>query len=152
MLILTDGFRTENQDTFTIGGTHIAMSLSRRFLLASTFVSMLGVGLFLTASSAAAHAILLESTPATKSIVSGPGMVVRLRFNVRIDASRSRLTLIRKDGSTQKLDIDKKQPSPDTLTAPADRMQPDEYRIRWQVLAPDGHISNGEIPFSVRPT
>ena len=128
------------------------MNLIRRFLFASAFLSILGLGLFLTPSSVAGHAILLESMSATKSIISGPGMIIRLRFNVRIDASRSRLTLIRKDGSTQKLDIDKKQPSPDTLTAPADRMQPDEYRIRWQVLAPDGHISSGEIPFSVRPT
>jgi len=127
------------------------MNLMGRFILASTFLPILGLGLSLTASSVAGHAILLESTPATKSIVSGPGMIIRLRFNVRIDASRSRLTLIRKDGSIQKLEIDKKQLSPDTLTASADRMQPDEYRIRWQVLAPDGHISSGEIPFSVRP-
>ena len=126
------------------------MNLMKRSLLAIILVSALGISL--TATSVAAHAILLESTPATKSIVSMPGLVIRLRFNVRIDAGRSQLMLIRKDGSSQKLDIDKNQPSPDTLTAPADRMQPGEYRIRWQVLAPDGHITNGEIPFSVRPS
>ena len=125
------------------------MNPMKRFLLAIILVSPFGV--FLTATSAAAHAILLESTPATKSTVSMSGLVVRLRFNVRIDAGRSRLMLVRNDGSTQKLEIDQKQPSPDTLTAPADRIQPGEYRLRWQVLAPDGHISNGEIPFSVEP-
>jgi hypothetical protein len=125
------------------------MNVIRRFLLAIILVSAPGISL--TATSVAAHAILLESTPATKSTVSTPGLVIRLRFNVRIDAGRSQLMLIRKDGSSQKLDIDKKQPSPDTLTAPAGRTQPGDYLIRWQVLASDGHITNGEIPFSVGP-
>jgi methionine-rich copper-binding protein CopC len=26
---------------------------------------------------------------------------------------------------------------------------PGEYRLRWQVLASDGHITRGEIPFAV---
>ena len=125
------------------------MNPMKRFLFTIILVSALGISL--TATSVGAHAILVDSTPATKSTVSGRDMVVRLRFNVRIDASRSRIVLVRNDGSTQKLEIDKKQPSPDTLTAPTDPMQPGDYQIRWQVLAPDGHISNGEIPFSVEP-
>jgi methionine-rich copper-binding protein CopC len=97
---------------------------------------------------AAAHAVLVESTPAAKSTTSGPSIVIRLRFNARIDAGRSIIILIRKDGSSTKLQTIK-QPEPNTLTATATGMQTGDYSIRWQVLAPDGHITSGEIPFSV---
>jgi len=96
----------------------------------------------------AAHAVLVESTPAAKSTTSGPSIVIRLRFNARIDAGRSIIILIRKDGSSTKLQTIK-QPEPNTLTATATGMQTGDYSIRWQVLAPDGHITSGEIPFSV---
>ena len=35
--------------------------------------------------------------------------------------------------------------------ATAKSLKPGAYSIRWQVLAPDGHISRGEIPFTVKP-
>jgi copper resistance protein C len=99
----------------------------------------------------AAHAVLVESTPAPKSTFPGPSIGIRLRFNARIDADRSMITLIRKDGTSWKLQI-LKRPEPNTLTATATGLQAGDYRIRWQVLAPDGHISSGEIPFSVGGT
>jgi copper resistance protein C len=98
-----------------------------------------------------AHAILLESTPSLKSVVSGPEVPVKLRFNVRIDAVRSRLTLIRPDGSSQALELSKQTPA-DTLAASASGLAAGEYRLRWQVLASDGHITRGEIPFTVAPS
>ena len=97
---------------------------------------------------AAAHAVLLESSPALKSAVPGPDVPVKLRFNVRVDALRSRLTLIRPDGSTQALEISKQTPA-DTLSAEATGLAAGAYRLRWQVLASDGHITRGEIPFTV---
>jgi methionine-rich copper-binding protein CopC len=97
---------------------------------------------------ASAHAILLESNPALKSSVAGPDVAVRLRFNVRIDALRSRLTLILPDGSAKTLEISK-ETAADTLSAAASGLVSGEYRLRWQVLASDGHITRGEIPFTV---
>lgn len=99
--------------------------------------------------AAAAHAILLESKPAAKGNVAGPDVKFWLRFNVRIDASRSRLTLVATDGSQPTLKS-VKQPSPDTLTAEALGLKPGEYHLRWQVLASDGHITRGNIPFTVK--
>ena len=101
-----------------------------------------------TSRPAAAHAVLVESTPAAKSTTSGPSIVIRLRFNARIDAGRSIIILIRKDGFSTKLQTIK-QSEPNTLTATATGMRTGDYSIRWQVLAPDGHITSGEIPFSV---
>jgi copper resistance protein C len=100
------------------------------------------------AASAGAHAVLLESQPSLKSTVSGPDVPVKLRFNVRIDAGRSRLTLVAADGSMQTLEISQAA-SPDVLSAQAKGLAPGDYRLRWQVLASDGHITRGEIPFTV---
>jgi copper resistance protein C len=106
------------------------------------------VAMFLMARSAMAHAILLESSPSINSTVAGPNMPIKLRFNVRIDATRSRLTLVKPDASTQSLAITKDAPA-DTLASQAQGLNSGEYRIRWQVLASDGHITRGEIPFQV---
>jgi len=100
------------------------------------------------ATSAAAHAVLLESRPALQSTVTGPDVPLKLRFNVRIDIVRSRLTLILPDGSSQTLEIDRQAP-PDTISSQANGLRPGAYRLRWQVLASDGHITRGEIPFAV---
>jgi methionine-rich copper-binding protein CopC len=103
---------------------------------------------FLTIVSSSAHAVLLESSPALKSSVAGPDVSMRLRFNVRIDAARSHLTLVVSDGSSQTLEIGK-QDQPNAISAQAKGLRPGAYRLRWQVLASDGHITRGEIPFTV---
>jgi methionine-rich copper-binding protein CopC len=112
------------------------------------FILLAAATALLIVAPADAHAILLESTPTLKSVVSGPDVAIKLRFNVRIDALRSRLTLIRPDGSSQALELSKQTPA-DTLAASASGLAAGDYRLRWQVLASDGHITRGEIPFSV---
>jgi methionine-rich copper-binding protein CopC len=76
-------------------------------------------------------------------------MSVTLTFNVRVDAARSKLQLLMPDASTIELSV-AKSPSPDMLVSKLTGLKPGAYAIRWQVLAPDGHISRGEIPFTVR--
>ena len=125
------------------------MQPSRRNLCA--LILFAAVAVFLIVTPAAAHAVLLESTPSLKSAVSGPDVPIKLRFNVRIDTLRSRLTLIRPDGSVQPLEISKQTPV-DTLSAEAIGLAAGAYRLRWQVLASDGHITRGEIPFTVTPS
>jgi methionine-rich copper-binding protein CopC len=31
-------------------------------------------------------------------------------------------------------------------------LKPGAYKLQWQVLAPDGHITRGVVPFSVKAT
>ncbi len=107
-----------------------------------------GMAMLFLVRPAAAHAILLESSPSIHGSVAGPSLPIKLRFNVRIDANRSRLTLVKPDASTQSLAITRGAPA-DTLASRAEGLNPGEYRIRWQVLASDGHITRGEIPFQV---
>jgi len=95
-----------------------------------------------------AHAILVQSTPKLGSTVKGPDVDIVLRFNVRIDASRSRVRLLAPDGTVSTLAL-ANQTTPDSLQTQATGLKPGVYKIQWQVLASDGHISRGEIPFTV---
>lgn len=113
------------------------------FLFLAVAVSLL------SPSSSQAHAVLVESSPALKSTVTGPDVPLKLRFNVRIDAARSRLTLVGPDGASQTLEISSKPDAIEIISAEAKGLHPGLYRLRWQVLASDGHITRGEIPFTV---
>jgi copper resistance protein C len=107
-----------------------------------------GISILLLARYAEAHAILKESSPAAYSSVAGPDVPLKLKFNVRIDAARSKVQIANPDKSTIDMTLET-QPSPDTLTAIAKGLKPGAYKIVWQVLAPDGHITRGEVPFKV---
>lgn len=118
--------------------------------IVATACILLVVALLVDVRVTAAHAVLLEATPAASTSVKGPDVAIRLRYNVRIEAGRSRLSLLLPDKSVKPLNIGQ-QPSPDVLTSQATALAPGEYRLRWQVLASDGHITRGEVPFTVAP-
>jgi methionine-rich copper-binding protein CopC len=96
---------------------------------------------------ASAHAILVQSSPAASGTVAGPAVAFELHFNSRIDAKLSTLTLIRADKSTTALTAADDAPA-DVLKTKAD-LTPGDYVLRWQVLAVDGHITRGDVPFTV---
>jgi len=96
---------------------------------------------------AAAHAILMESVPAVNATAKGPDIAFDLRFNSRIDKKRSRLTLTLPDQSQQVLPIDA-DGADDKLDTKAS-LPAGAYTLRWQVLAIDGHITRGDVPFTV---
>ncbi len=103
--------------------------------------------LVLFTGPASAHAILVQSSPAAGGTVAGPAVGFELHFNSRIDAKLSTLTLIRADKSTTALAPADGAPA-DVLKTNAD-LTPGDYVLRWQVLAVDGHITRGDVPFTV---
>ena len=109
---------------------------------------LLLVAFALSSNLAYAHAILVEASPSANSTVAGPSLPIKLRFSVRIDAKRSRLELVGPDKTSTLLSAT--QPFPDTLQAVAEGLKAGSYSLRWQVLAADGHITRGEIPFNVK--
>lgn len=104
--------------------------------------------LSLNPGQAWAHAIIVESNPKINGVVTGPVLDVRLRFNARIDGSRSKLTLIFPDGNSRAIKLSQ-QTSPDSLLAKVSNLVSGKYQLHWQVLAGDGHITQGAIPFRV---
>ena len=97
--------------------------------------------------AARAHAILVDSKPAVHAAIPPGREAIWLRFNSRIDRERSRLVLVGPDSSETRLAIGPDGP-PDVMTAVGD-LRPGEYTVRWQVLAVDGHITRGDVPFTV---
>ena len=61
----------------------------------------------------------------------------------------TRLRLVDPDDSLQTLEISRQDP-PNTISAEARGLRRGVYRVRWQVLASYGHITRGEIPFTLK--
>lgn len=110
--------------------------------------ALLACTLALGPRAADAHAIVIASKPGVGEVVPGPAVAIELRFNSRIDQERSRVLLVRPDGSAAPLPL-APPTSPDLLTSEAAGLGPGAYRLRWQVLSVDGHITRGDIPFKV---
>jgi copper resistance protein C len=96
-----------------------------------------------------AHAILLEAVPAKDAVVSGMDITVQLKFNSRVDGPRSKIILVLPDKSQRTLFLIK-QTLKEFLNTRPFQLSPGLYRVRWQVLAVDGHITRGEYSFNVR--
>ena len=97
-----------------------------------------------------AHAIITNAEPAPDASVPPGHLPIRLQFNSRIDVPRSRVVLEMSDGATRPLPV-RAGATPDAMIAEADGLTPGRYRLHWQVLSVDGHITRGDVPFTVAP-
>jgi methionine-rich copper-binding protein CopC len=98
-------------------------------------------------AQAAAHALVVASTPAADATIEGPDFDLHLQFSDRIDKKRSKLSVVSPSGQSYPvapLDVERA----DTLAGHVVGLPPGPYRLLWQVLAVDGHITRGEIPFT----
>ena len=110
-------------------------------------ISALVACLLLSSSLAFAHAVLMSSTPKAHETVHGPSLDIDLKFNSRVDGTRSSLSVVSSDGTVKPLPLSK-QVEPNELVARA-QLSAGSYTLRWQALAVDGHITRGQIPFTV---
>lgn len=113
----------------------------RRRLLALTALAA-----FSAPAPASAHAILMASTPRHADQFAAGTHTLTLRFNSRLDHARSRLTLLRPDQSVALLAL---LPGSDDVLSASVTLTQGAHVVRWQVLAVDGHITRGEVPFGV---
>lgn len=123
---------------------------ARRFVLPASALLALSA---LPPRRASAHALVTESEPAVgATLADGPPPRVRLRFNSRIDRARSRLVLHGPDGGQTPLPLASGN-DPTLLEARTDIVPwaPGAWRLRWQVLALDGHITRGDVSFTLHP-
>lgn len=118
----------------------------RRWLLG---LALLPLGL---PRPAAGHALVVTSDPATGAVLAAAPRRVAVRFNSRIDHDRSRLVLIGPEGAQLPLDLaPEREPTLlEGVIAASAVLAPGAWRLRWQVLAVDGHITRGDIPFTLQ--
>ncbi len=120
------------------------MSMSRIFLLYLAAISFIPCG-----EAAFAHAIVVVSSPAPNETVAASETEVEVRFNSRVDRERSRLTLVDPGGASVVLPL-AAGATAETLKSHATGLDNGRYRLLWQTLSVDGHITHGEIPFQVK--
>jgi copper resistance protein C len=116
--------------------------------LAGAIVFSLALLMAACPRAALAHAVLLSSTPQRNGTVNGPDITINLKYNSRVDGARSSLSLLKPDGTVERISVPT-QSAPDLLSATGHGLAKGPYVLRWQVLASDGHITRGEVPFQV---
>jgi len=100
--------------------------------------------------AASAHAIILESEPATGAKLAEPPARIYLRFNSKLEKRLSSVRLTSADGRPVPLPVVAAEgDSPDRIVLPLAKLRPGAYVIRYKVLAVDGHITEGALRFSV---
>ena len=119
------------------------IAFHRRFIILPGLLGML-----LAPVGAIAHAILEQSQPAAGGHVPAGKVTLTFDYNSRVDRARSRLTLTRPDKTQAVLKIDQSGP-PNVISTSTELTAPGAYAVRWQVLATDGHITRGDVPFTV---
>jgi methionine-rich copper-binding protein CopC len=82
------------------------------------------------------------------TVEQGP-LDIRLEFNSRIDSRRSRISLRKPDGTDAAVAI-VPDGEPNMLAAHAATMIAGRWKLTWQVLSVDGHITRGDVNFYVR--
>ena len=114
-------------------------------------LGLLVAGLVLAlAGVAAAHSLLLESSPAAGATLAGAPAQLMLRFNNRIEKPLSRVRLLDGHGVAQPLVI-AVDGAPDRVTAALPVLAPGPWRVQWRVLSTDGHVVSGRFEFRIAP-
>ena len=117
--------------------------------LAVSGLILAGVLAVVWPGSAAAHAIIQTAVPAAHATVDGPDVDILLRFNSRLDLQRSRLAVTLPDGNRRPVRVIPNPAEPAALAAKLGGLAPGAYVLHWQVLAVDGHMTRGNVPFTV---
>jgi methionine-rich copper-binding protein CopC len=111
-------------------------------------IAMALLASMLVPAAAMAHAILEQSQPSAGGTVAGGKVTLSFTYNSRVDRARSRLTLTRPDQTQTVLRISQTG-APNVISTSTELTAPGTYSVRWQVLAIDGHITRGDVPFTV---
>ena len=115
-------------------------------VLASAIVATLCAG------PAAAHAVLVGSSPAGGSLLSEAPREIRLSFNEGIEARFSSVTVTGSDGKkvqTGRPSGAAQKRSDLIVSLPA--LQPGRYQVQWQATSTDSHRIQGSFAFEIRP-
>jgi copper resistance protein C len=100
-------------------------------------------------AGAAAHSLLLESSPAAGATLSEAPPQISLRFNNRIEKSLSSIRVLDERGAPRPVTMLAGEGAADRLIATVSALAPGAWRVEWQVLSTDGHIVSGRFSFRV---
>ena len=123
-------------------------------IIAPAIVALLLAGQAILASihSALAHAFLDRASPAVGSTVHTAPTEVRISFTEQLEPAYSTAHVEDASGTsvgTGDAHIDQTERS--VLIVPVGALKPGRYKVIWQVLSVDTHVTNGTFSFTVAP-
>jgi len=136
-------------DRFRASKFHAEARLQQTLMASALGLMLAGTGLLLAPVGVLAHAIVVAARPAMNATVVPGVLDIRLDFNSRIDHKRSAITLARPDGAKALVGITANGPA-SVLSGQVQVTMPGPWKLYWQVLSVDGHITRGELAFVVR--
>ena len=101
---------------------------------------------------AAAHSLLLASSPAANAVLTASPPYVALRFNNRIEKRLSRVRLVDERGTVASAPTGRADDEvAESLLAVVPPLAPGVWRVEWQVFSTDGHVVTGSYQFRLAP-
>ena len=119
--------------------------MRRRFLVAPL------LGLTLVPAVALGHAVLVKSSPPSRSaLTESPGRV-EIWFNERLEPAYSRASVIDAAGAQVDLrDVAVSREDAKRLSVSLPPLGPGRYTVRFRVLSVDGHVVESTLTFTVK--
>jgi methionine-rich copper-binding protein CopC len=105
--------------------------------------------LWLFPATVAAHAELLEATPADGATVDGTPEEISARFSEPLETDGSTFSL--RTAAGERLAVGRVDPDDPTrlVIDPVPTLQPGMYEVRWRAASADGHAENDTWTFTV---
>ncbi|MFQ5780267.1 MAG: copper resistance protein CopC [Nitrospiria bacterium] len=97
------------------------------------------------------HVFPVRSDPKVGSEIEAPPELVRIWFDGPLESVFSEIKLF--DSGGERIDQGKGKVvsnDPTLLTLPLQPLGPGKYRVRWEVVAKDGHRTEGDFTFQIR--
>ena len=113
-------------------------------------VGVVLVACALSATPAAAHAVLQRAEPRVESALKRPPEEVRLYFSERLEAAYSSLRVLNAQGAqVDRRDSRVDRANPLLLRATLPPLPPGTYTVRWRVLSIDADVTEGTFSFRI---
>ncbi|PYO54503.1 MAG: hypothetical protein DMD84_02435 [Candidatus Rokuibacteriota bacterium] len=124
----------------------------RRLALTSLRALVLAGVVLAGATPAAAHSLLLASTPAANAQLTASPPYVVLRFNNRIEKRLSHVRLVDERGTVATAPTARAEDqTAESLVAAVPPLTTGVWRVEWQVFSTDGHVVTGSYQFRLAP-
>ena len=108
-----------------------------------------GVALLLGfAPSVWGHGVLIDSSPVHGAILKSAPTVISLHFNAALEPSITHVTLVDLNKHEHTLTITDAS-TVDQIITTVPPLPPGVYHVKYQVLATDGHVTEGSIRFTI---
>lgn len=98
--------------------------------------------------SLAAHAIVVDSSPADRATLAAAPETLELRFNARLEKGLTRLTLEGPDGAS--VPVADTADGDERIEVRLPALAPGAYTLHYKVLATDGHATQGVLRFTLK--